>query len=716
MAKSMPTKRRAQGVTDTFKLLDEIARNVWWSWNPDAMALFKYANASELKASGNNPIVTLRKLTAARRRQLQADHEFTAEVSQVHRRLREYLDGQTWYDRKYGRKTSGKLAYFCMEYALHESLPLYAGGLGVLAGDHLKSASDLGLPLVAVGIYWRHGYTRQSIDKRGYQQDRFPLLPVGDTPACEVTGPTGKPIRVRMSMGDRTIVAGAYRLDVGRVPLFLLNTDLSANAQADRQLVDVLYSGDRDMRIRQEILLGIGGLRLLEAMGVPVAAYHLNEGHAAFLSLERIAERIGAGKSFSQAVKQVANTNVFTTHTPVPAGNEEFDPALVDNYLGHYADTMKVSNAAFHDLARVKAGDADEQFGMTPLALRSSRYCNGVAALHGAVAREMWKPLYPKLPVKRVPIGYVTNGIHLRTWLHPELAGLFDEFLGKDWETRQDEPAVWKKVARIPDKVLWNLHIRLKGELADLCNGSTSHDQGNSGYSIRRYEFNQNALTIGFARRFASYKRATLVFTHLSRMARIINNSRRPVQIIFAGKAHPADMPGNDLIQQVVKYSRDARFCGRIWFIEDYEMGIARRLTAGVDVWLNNPQRPREASGTSGMKPALHGGLNLSILDGWWPEAFNGKNGWAIGQGENHDGSRIADRRDAALLYNLLEREVVPMYYDRDAEGLPRRWIACMKNAITTIPVQFNTHRQVKEYLVNYYLPAMHNARPTRLP
>ncbi|MCL2329708.1 MAG: alpha-glucan family phosphorylase, partial [Phycisphaerae bacterium] len=538
------------------------------------------------------------------------------------------------------------------------------------------------------------GYNRQSIDKQGRQQDRFPLSPAADAPVEEVLDSRGQPIRIEFPLGDRTVKAGAYRLEVGRIPLYLLNTDLPENSSRDRKLVDVLYSGDRDMRIRQEILLGIGGWRLLRALKIKPAVYHLNEGHAAFLTLERLVERINQGKSFKQAMRSVANTSVFTTHTPVPAGNEEFDPALVDQYLSDYAELLGLSHTEFHDLARIKAGNSREPFGMTPLALRTSRYCNGVAKLHGEVARDMWKALYPGKPGKRVPIGHVTNGIHLKTWAHPEWSILLDEILGDDWESRQDSPATWKKIQQLPDDILWDFHNSLKAELIELCGDS----------------FDPDALTIGFARRFATYKRAQLIFTQPARLAKIVNNPKRPVQIIFAGKAHPADTQGKAIIEQVVRYSREAQFRGKIYFVEDYEMGIGRQLTAGVDVWLNNPQRPREASGTSGMKPALHGGLNLSILDGWWPEAYNGKNGWAIGKGENYDGSAAADRRDAALLYEMLEKQVVPLYYDRDADGLPRGWIARMKNAIATIPPQFNMHRQVKEYLAKYYLPAMKNA------
>ncbi len=706
--------RRSVAAPNTITLLEEIAHNLWWTWNPEAMALFEHADPRAYARSDGNPIVTLRKLSLHRRRALLSDPEFTAEVARVHGRLDHYLKDTTWYRARYGDGVPGKIAYFCMEYGLHESLPLYAGGLGILAGDHVKAASDLGLPLAAVGIYWKRGYTRQRIDAKGCQQDRFPLLPLADTPFKEVTDDRGRPVRICLPMGDNEVCAAACRADVGRIPLYLLTTDLPENSPRDRKLVDVLYSGDRDSRIRQEILLGIGGWRLLHALRIPVSAYHLNEGHAAFLTLERIAEHVKHGLTFRKAVAHVANTSVFTTHTPVPAGNEEFDPHLVDRYMSHYLTRMGVTREVFHDLARVIPGNMKENFGMTPLALRTSRYCNGVAALHGAVAREMWQPLYPGRDEQKVPIGHVTNGIHLRTWLHPQMGALLDDFLGEGWENRQDDPKTWKRVAEIPDEALWDLHTSLKRDLLEMCRRRIPRTQG----LIRRGGkrawkaslLEPEALTIGFARRFAPYKRAALIFTDPDRLARILRDPRRPVQIVFAGKAHPADTGGKDLIQEIVQFSRSRKFEGRVVFLEDYEMGIARRVTAGVDVWLNNPQRPREASGTSGMKPAVHGGLNLSILDGWWPEAYNGKNGWAIGKGENWSGPK-SDKRDAAQLYRILEREVVPMYYDRDADGLPRRWIACMKNAIMTIPPFFNSNRQVKEYLARYYLPAMQRAR-----
>lgn len=709
LKKLMGSKPKAPKRIDPVGLLEEIAKNLWWTWNSDAMGLFEFADLRTFASSNGNPIVTLRKLSAARRRALAADADFTAEAVRLHARLKSYLKDTTWCQAKYGKSDLGRMAYFCMEYGMHESLPLYAGGLGILAGDHLKSASDLGLPLVAVGVYWKKGYTRQSIDADGRQQDRFPLLPLRDTPFVEVTGRRGKPLRIDLPMGDETVVAAAYLARVGRIPLYLLTTDLPENSPRNRKLCDVLYSGDRDSRIRQEILLGIGGWRLLHALDIPVSAYHLNEGHAAFLTLERIAEHVRNGSTFRKAVSHISDTSVFTTHTPVPAGNEEFDPQLVDRYMAHYLTRMGVTREVFHDLARVYPGNVKENFGMTPLALRTSRYCNGVAALHGAVAREMWQPLYPGRKVEQVPIGHVTNGIHLRTWLHPQMEAMLDEFLGEDWELRQDNPKTWKAVSHIPDEALWDLHVSLKRELIDACIERMPQKARKGGKGTGSTGLaDGDGLTIGFARRFAPYKRAALIFSEPDRLARILSDSRRPVRIIFAGKAHPADTGGKDLIREVIKFSRMRKFEGRIIFLEDYEMAVARHMVAGVDVWLNNPQRPREASGTSGMKPAVHGGLNLSILDGWWPEACNGKNGWAIGKGENWTGPK-SDHRDAAQLYRLLEREVVPMYYDRDKDGIPRRWIACMKDAIMSIPHYFNSHRQVKEYMSKYYAPAMRN-------
>jgi starch phosphorylase len=707
--------RRAAAPASPFDKLAAVAGNLWWSWQPEARAIFDEINPAAMRDSDNNPLVALRKMPSARKKHLAADVDFSAGVERVHDDLQAYLRAKTWYDGKYGRKgPRGVTAYFCMEYAVHESLPLYAGGLGVLAGDHLKSASDLGIPFVAVGIYWKKGYTRQGVDRGGRQTDTFRTLPIENAPVTEVCTKAGKPVRVSMELPGRKLVARAWRLDVGRVPLYLLDTDIPENSAEDRTLTHVLYSGDRDTRIRQEILLGIGGWRLLQALRLDVTCCHLNEGHAAFLSLERIAERMKSeGESYAKALRYVRNTSVFTTHTPIPAGNEEFDHKLVEQYFKVWPKKLGLSAEAFHDLARVKAGDEQENYGMTPLALRASRFANGVAALHGEVARKMWKPMYPGL-LQRVPIGHVTNGIHLQTWLHADMHDLLDELLGPDWVAEQDTPATWAECRRIPDEAIWELHQQFKQQLIAYCRERLrrqvrAHGGSAAGLSLRDVDnvLDENALTIGFARRFAPYKRATLCFTDAARFAKILNSAKRPVQIIFAGKAHPADTGGKDLIAKLNAFAAEKRFRNRVVFLENYDMDIARHMVAGVDVWLNNPERPREASGTSGMKPALHGGLNLSILDGWWPEGFNGKNGWAIGDGEDFDGTVAAGRRDAKSLYQRLEKDVVPLFFNRDKSGLPRKWIAAMKDSLATIPAFFNTHRQVKEYLTKYYLPAM---------
>ncbi len=719
MSKSSPT-RATDGLPGADKVLaplGRLARNLWWTWTPEAAALLRDADPKTFAACGNNPLTTIARLTPARLARLAADVSLVGRLRAAERGLRDYLRDRTWYSARYGPKSDAFIAYFCMEYGLHASLPLYAGGLGVLAGDHLKSASDLGVPLVGVGIYWRHGYVTQRIDRQGRQTDHFLPLPVEAAPLVEVASASGRPLRVPLAIGDERVQVRVWRLDVGRVPLFLLDTDLPANAPRIRQLVSVLYSGDRDMRIRQEILLGIGGWRALRAMGIPVGVCHLNEGHAALLSLERIAERMESrGESFRQALRHVRDTSVFTTHTPVPAGNEEFDPLLVDRYLSGYARRLGLGREAFHDLARVRPGSRSEAFGMTPLALHTCRWCNGVAALHGRVAREMWQAAYPVRRAENVPIGHVTNGVHLRTWLHPLMGELLDETLGLGWEERQDLRSAWNRVRRIPDQRLWEVHALLKVELIEACRRRIRERFRRLRLPVAEADriLDPDALTIAFARRFAGYKRAALIFTDPRRLAGILSGSGRPVQIIFAGKAHPADAEGKALVQQIARFSAMPRFRRHVVLLENYDMEIARLLVAGADVWLNNPRRPREASGTSGMKSALHGGLNLSILDGWWPEAFNGRNGWAIGRPVDHDGSARADRRDAADLYRVLEKHVVPAFYRRDRQDLPRAWIAMMKDALAGIPPFFNAHRQVKQYLTRYYMPAMARATAAR--
>ncbi len=720
----MPTRSRSAGrrtasaAGDMPGLLRDLAHNLWWCWHPDGRRLFESVDPRTWARVEHSPTALLAKLPARRLAALQADEAFCREAERVHGRLKRYLAAKAWYDTKRTGQSRCAVAYFSREFGLHESLPIFAGGLGVLAGDHFKSASDLGLPLVGVGMFWRRGYTRQRI-AGGRQVDRYDTLSPDRMPLTEVCTPAGRkaaawrcglasaektigsPLRLRVPVGEDTVLVRAWRLDVGRVPIFLLDTNLPDNAPKHRKLTERLYSGDRDTRIRQEIVLGVGGWMLLQALRLPVAACHLNEGHAAFCAVQRVAEQIESGRTFSQAVGDVARSTVFTTHTPVPEGNETFEPELVEAYFAPWAEATGIGWERMLSLSRIDPTSDREKFGMTPLALRLSDHRNGVSRLHGEVSRRMWKDVWPRRRAGAPTIGHITNGVHVPTWMHPKMEALLDEYLVDGWRDAHDDPRVWKNVARIPAERLWSLHTEFKRELCDfvLCK------QG-EGLATRssRGPLDPEALTIGFARRFATYKRATLIFTDAARFARLVGDATRPVQIIFAGKAHPADEAGKAFVAAVAKHAASKRFKGRVVLLADYDMEIARHLVAGVDVWLNNPRRPQEASGTSGMKPALHGGLNLSNLDGWWPEACqDGSNGWAIGRPVDSRGTKAEDRRDATSLYTRLTRDVIPAYYRRDRAGLPTAWIRMMRRTLTTIPAQFSSHRMVKEYLAWYY-------------
>ncbi|MHC4067248.1 MAG: alpha-glucan family phosphorylase, partial [Planctomycetota bacterium] len=652
-----PTTRLLPDLPEALAPLREVACNLWWTWDAHARSVFESIDARRWQGCEHNPVALLRRVPRQRLQQLAADRSFLAQMRRVRRRMGSYIRQRTWFQERYAGQVRGLVAYFSMEFGLHESLPIFAGGLGVLAGDHFKSASDLGLPLIGLGIFWRRGYVRQRIDTTGRQAERYDRLSPADLPLTEVRDRANRPLRIRIPVGRATVLARAWRLNVGRVGILLLDTHLPANAPRHRRLTDGLYLGDRDTRIRQEIVLGIGGWKLLRALKLPVAVCHLNEGHAAFRSVDRVAEVMQSCRcDAEQAARQVAAATVFTTHTPVPEGNETFAPELVAGYFDRYCRRNGIDADTLISWARVDPADADEEFGLTPLALRLSTRRNGVSRLHGQVSRKMWHGIWPKRSLRRVPIGSITNGVHLQTWMHPRMVELLDDYLPGGWLERQDQPRVWRAVEKIPDARLWALHLALKAELLDFVR--IRLQSGRSGRQTRRPGvLEPDALTIGFARRFAPYKRATLIFSDPRRLERLVNHRKRPVQLIFAGKAHPADAGGKALVAQVVRHARSQRFKGRVVFLEDYDMEVARRLVAGVDVWLNNPRRPQEASGTSGMKPALHGGLNLSILDGWWPEAcVDGVNGWAVGTGEDHDASPATDRREARALYQRLER------------------------------------------------------------
>jgi starch phosphorylase len=693
--------------------LRELAFNLWWSWDVEARALFAGVDAERWERLEHNPIALMRRVPARRWQQLADDAAFLRRVKRVHRRFLAYLKQRTWFAKKHGRALRGGVAYFSMEFGLHESLPIYAGGLGVLAGDHFKSASDLGLPLVGVGMFWRRGYVRQRIEADGTQGHAYDTLKPEQMPFIEVTTPAGQPLRLEVPVGDTTVQARAWRLDVGRVPIFFLDTYLPENAPKHRRLTEGLYIGDRDSRIRQELVLGVGGWKLMRALELPVRVCHLNEGHAVFCNLERIEEGLAEGQTLAEAKRAVSRTTVFTTHTPVPAGNEAFDPQLAQKYLSPYCARTGLEWEKLLAWSRVDPADGQESFGLTPLALRLANKRNGVSQLHGEVSRKMWNGVWPDREASKVPIGAITNGVHTDTWMHPEMATFLDAYLPEGWRLEQDRAATWRAIDRIPAEELWNLHVSLKQQLIAFVRERQQRRLDRLGASKRAMaeadlNLDENALTIGFARRFAPYKRATLIFSNLRRLTAMTKDKDRPVQFIFAGKAHPADTEGQALVAEVAKYAADARFGGRIVILEDYDMPIARHLVSGVDVWLNNPRRPHEASGTSGMKPALHGGLNLSILDGWWPEACApGRNGWAIGKAVDHRGTKADDRADALSLYDTLEKKVIPLYYRRDRAGVPQAWITCMKHALRTIPVAFNSHRMVKEYLSKYYAPML---------
>jgi len=691
--------------------LGELAYNMWWSWNPDAQRLYTRIDKQLWEQVGRNPVLFLRQVERAR---LNANNRYYLEFyDRIFRAFDRYMQTEdTWFARHYGELKTRPIAYFSMEFGLHEIFPIYAGGLGVLSGDHVKEASDLGLPFVAVGLFYSEGYFKQHITEDGWQEARYESHQLDELPIMAVLDQNDEIVTVNVELPGREVIARVWEIRVGRVPLYLLDTNVPQNSSADRMLSARLYSSDLDMRISQEILLGIGGLRALRVLGYNPSVWHMNEGHSAFLVLERISEMVKAGHTFEEASDYVCKSNVFTTHTPVPAGNDEFALWLVDKYFSHVWPELQLTRDQFVDLARhtVSWGDS---FSMPVLALRYSDGKNAVSELHGHVARRMWHFLWPKREVDEVPIQHITNGIHTRTWLARRLGHLFDRYLGADWREHIDDPEVWEQVLNIPDDQLWAVRRHLKRKLVAYISerarqqwlrGDTHPVQTlAAGVMLDPY-----ALTIGFARRFAPYKRANLILHDIDRLLSLLNRPGMPLQIIFAGKSHPDHEGGKMLIQEVYRVVKRSEAGGRLVFLEDYDMNLARYLVQGVDVWLNTPRRPNEASGTSGQKAALNGVLNFSVLDGWWREGYNGRNGWAIGEDNDYDNTNHQDEADAESLYDVLENEIIPLYYQlRSSDGLPGEWIARMKESIRTLAPQFSTRRMVKEYLERFYLPPM---------
>lgn len=689
-----------------------LARNLWWSWDEDTVSLFRDLDAVRWRELDHNPVALLSEVsleTVARRAGQRVLH---GRINYAYRRLQEYLKSDsTWGGTHAGVLGARPVAYFSAEFGIHESLPTYSGGLGVLAGDHIKSASDLGIPLVGVGLFYNQGYFRQRLDTSGWQEEEYLSVDVRELPVEPAVNAEGQLVIIEIETRSSTIKARIWKVAVGRTTLLLLDSDVEGNAPDDRMLTSRLYGGDDRTRIRQELLLGVGGLRALGALGIQPSVMHLNEGHSAFALLEATRQRMSdEGLEFEDALRAVARETVFTTHTPVPAGHDRFNNELVEEHLGPLGDKLGLNHDQLMALGRTDPDNPGEALCMTTLALRHARRSNGVSSLHGTVTRKMWRTLWPERDEAEVPIGHITNGVHAPSWLAPQMHVVYDRHLGPAWAQHSGEPETWDGIERVDDGELWETHIALKSRLIDFVRRRASEQAERRSESSDIVEglrgaLSSDALTIGFARRFATYKRADLILRDRDQLAKLVNNPKWPVQLVFAGKAHPKDEEGKRVLQRIVELTRDDEFFGKIVFVEDYDINVGRHLVQGSDVWLNNPRRPLEASGTSGQKAVLNGCLNLSILDGWWAEAYDGSNGFAIGNGQTHSSLQVQDERDGYNLFETLQSHVVPMYYDRDQDGLSRPWIRRMKRGIRTLGWRFNADRMVMDYVSSAYVP-----------
>jgi glycogen phosphorylase len=690
-----------------------LARNLWWSWDNDSTTLFHDLDPLRWRHLNHNPIALLAEIPLEGIERRARELVLHGRINYAYRRQIEYLEADhTWGARHAGVLRPRPVAYFSAEFGLHESLPIYSGGLGVLAGDHIKSASDLGIPLVGVGLFYGQGYFRQRLDKNGWQQEEYLQTNVSHMPMEPAIGTKGEPVTVQIETRSGPLRAKVWRIKVGRCDLLLLDSNVEGNAPEDRELTSRLYGGDGRVRIRQELLLGVGGFRALKAMGITPGVLHLNEGHSGFAVLEAVRSRMQEeGLDFDQAVPRVAREVVFTTHTPVPAGHDRFDAGLMEEHLGPLRDSLGLSHDRLMSLGRENPGNSGEQFCMTVLGLKLSRRANAVSALHGEVSRAMWTGLFPGRLEESVPIRHITNGVHVPTWLAPQMFRLYDRHLGTGWHEHSGEPQIWEGIDNVNDGELWETHLSLKSRLLDFVRLRAVEQAEHRGEAAKVLQnlgkvLSPDALTIGFARRFATYKRANLILKDIELLASMVNDPKRPVQFVFAGKAHPHDTPGKQVLQQIAELMRDKQFSNKFVFVEDYDINVGRHFVQGVDVWLNNPRRPLEASGTSGQKVVLNGGLNLSVLDGWWAEAYDGLNGFAIGTGRTHTNMDVHDTRDGEDLYRVLREEVIPLYYQRDRDGLPRGWIKRMKRTIRTLGWRFNADRMVMDYAMKCYIPA----------
>jgi starch phosphorylase len=701
-----------QFVAPAHQRLCALAQNLWWSWDTDTTSLFRELDPVRWREFDNNPIALLQQIPIDGLEERASQLALHSRINYAYRRMHEYLNSKhTWGARHAGVLWARPVAYFSAEFGLHESIPIYSGGLGLLAGDHIKSSSDLGIPLIGVGLYYDQGYFRQRLDRDGWQHEDYidvnsQLLPI------EAATRNGHPIVVAIETRTGTIAARVWRLAVGRNTLLLLDSNVDGNHPEDRELTARLYGGDHRVRIRQELLLGVGGVRALGALGISPGVVHLNEGHSAFAALELVRRRMGLeGIDALEAIRRVSSHVVFTTHTPVPAGHDRFSPELVDEHLGPLRESLGLRHDQFMGLGRVNPEDSREAFCMTVLALKLSRRANAVSAVHGGVSRAMWGALFPGYREEHVPIGHITNGVHVLTWLAPQMRRVYDRHLGPDWPARAGDPGLWEAIENVDDGELWETHQALKTQLIEgarrraVLHAERRGEPPEFVAQLRR-SLSLDALTVGFARRFATYKRANLILQQIDALASLVNHPQMPVQFVFAGKSHPNDRPGKEILQQIARLMRDPRFAGKMLFIEDYDISVGRHLVQGVDLWINNPRRPFEACGTSGQKIVLNGGLNLSTLDGWWAEAYDGLNGFAIGMGETHTSTDLHDFRDGEALLGALRDEVIPLYYDRDRDGLPRDWIARIKRAIRTLGWRFSADRMVRDYVLTSYIPA----------
>jgi starch phosphorylase len=704
-------KRKFPNIPERISSLVELAYNSWWSWHPEARMLFKMIDRASWKLSVHNPVKMLLSIDKNILNDSIKDQKFLQQYDSVISHFHEDMKTSTgWFLENISPRDDLSLAFFSAEYGLHHSLPFYAGGLGFLAGDLLKESSDLGIPVVAVGFMYPEGYLKQRINSDGWQQDDNEPIDRESAPITHILETNGKHRVIQVPFINPALFVEFWKVQVGRIELYLMDTDINENDPWNRAITSHLYIGSPEQRLRQEIVLGIGGAEVLRQMGKKHSVLHLNEGHTVFAILERIREKVATGMSFKEAFEQTRSTTIFTTHTPVPAGNDVIPFPLMEKYFSAYWPALGLDRNSFLALG-IDPKDPNTGFNMTALGLKGSLYHNGVSKRHGIIARKMWHSLWPEVSEQKVPIDSITNGIHVPTWIEPKMQLLFNTYLGSDWVSKHDDPEIWRHIDDIPDDQLWQIHYWLKTKLVmrimDRARQRWMNEQPDPRIILAAgVLLDPNVFTIGFARRFATYKRATLIFQDIERFKNLINNRWKPIQIIFAGKAHPADDQGKRLIQQVFNNAKDTSFGGRIAFIEDYDENLAQYLTHGVDIWLNNPKPPYEACGTSGMKASLNGVPNLSILDGWWIEGYNDKNGWAFG---DEDGNR-SDLEDASAIYELLEKKVVPLYYDVDDDGFPKNWVKLMKEAIKTTAAPFSARRMMKEYATKFYQPAFQYA------